>query len=282
MKWQMMVCVLALVGCERVVAVDLPEGPKRLVVEARLERVEGRVTGDQRIRLTTTDAFFSRTLPPAARGATVTVTDDRGGVVALSESAEPGVYTTSALVIEVGRTYTLRIGYDGNSYTSTSQVQAPVAIDSLYFAEPSSGPVGPATGARATIDLLDPARSKDYYLWEQSINGVALTGTDSVTRGRPVAEDVGFDGLSLKRFQPFDGYVVPVGGQVVLRQMRIPGVVYTYYRSLNDQVANGGTPFDVPLTSVRGNVLNATDPSRVALGYFFAAAVVERRATRLQ
>lgn len=56
-------CVL-LAACERVVGLDVAEGPTRLVVEARLERVHGAVSGNQSIRLTTTAPYFANALTP--------------------------------------------------------------------------------------------------------------------------------------------------------------------------------------------------------------------------
>ena len=97
--WLMVTLCLGLGACEQVVRLDLPEGAKQLVVEARLERVRGAVSGMQRIRLTTTDAYFSNTAPPPARGATVQVSDAAGRSFAFTESsAEPGVYVTTSLM----------------------------------------------------------------------------------------------------------------------------------------------------------------------------------------
>jgi hypothetical protein len=270
--------VLCAAGCERVVAVELPEGPERLVVEARLEARADTSDGRQTVRLSTTDAFFSGVRPPPATGAVVRVTDDRGVVVPFPESGVAGTYTTTQLPVRLGRTYTLRVEWQGERYEAVTAVAPGAAIDTLYFAEPAAGSRGPRSGPRATIDLRDDGRVRNWYLWEQEVDGVPLAGPDSLTLGRVVASDLGFDGLGITGFQPFDGAVIRRGATVRLRQIGITEEMMRYYRALNEQVANGGTPFDVPLASVRGNVVGVSPNRPIALGYFFAGAVAERTA----
>ena len=53
---------------------------------------------------------------------------------------------------------------------------------------------------------------------------------------------------------------------------------YRYYRALSDQSTNDGSPFSVPLASVRSNIANITNPSHRPLGYFMATEVAEARA----
>ena len=53
---------------------------------------------------------------------------------------------------------------------------------------------------------------------------------------------------------------------------------YRYYRALSDQSSNNGSPFSVPLGSVRSNIVNLTNSSHRALGYFMASEVAEASA----
>jgi Domain of unknown function (DUF4249) len=262
-------------GCERVVTLNAPEAPKRLVVEARLERVLEAVSGSQRITLSTTDAYFSRTAPPPARGATVRVVDDSGRAVAFTESAAtPGVYTTTALTIVPGRSYTLRITYDGNEYTSTEKALPAVKVDSMYFAE-RLGLIGPKGGLRATISVNDPPSVKNYYLWDQFVDGRRLLSDDSSSFGRITTDDEFFDGGNVADFQPFGGIVVKSGQLVVVRQAAISQQAQQYYEALTSQAINDGSPFGIAPANLRGNVVNTTQPTKPALGYFIVAGVSE-------
>jgi Domain of unknown function (DUF4249) len=271
--------LLAPLACERVVGLDLPEGPRRLVIEARLERVIGRVNGNQSITLTTTAPYFSDAPAPPATGAIVRVTDEDGAVVTFSEPS-PGRYTTDRLTVRVGVEYRLTITHEGQTYEATEVAQSVAPIDSLYFDLPKPGRFSGTEGVRATIDLADPPGTGNFYLWDQFIDGVRVLGPDSSFKYRMVAMDDAVDGLTIRGFQPYEGIDIPVGSTVVMRQIGLSERMYLYYFAFSDQVSADGSPFAVPPASIRGNVSNVTNPSRFPLGYFHAAEVAEARATR--
>lgn len=272
-------CAL-LAACERVVGLDVAEGPRRLVVEARLERVHGRVNGNQSIRLTTTAPYFTNAPTPPASGALVEVRDDRGQVVRFSESATPGTYVTDQLVVTAGTEYQLAITYEGSRYEAREVAQPVPPIDSIYLEKPKPGRFSGDSGVRVTIDLTDPPDQDNWYLWDQFVDGVRQLGPDSTFKLRITAPDESFRGLTIRGFQPFEGVNVNVGSSVLLRQIGIPESIYLYYFALSDQVGGGGSPFSVPPASVRGNVANLTTPTRPALGYFYASEVAEARISR--
>lgn len=279
MRWLRALALVALLGliaaCERIVSVTVPASTPRLVVEARLERVRDAVTGVQRIRLSTTDGYFSSTTPPPARGAAVRVTDDSGRVVVFSESlTEAGVYATNFLIVNVRRSYTLRITYAGQDYTSTETTMSGVRIDSMFFT-PGNGFRGPVNGLRATIALQDPPGVRNFYLWDQFVNGVRLLSPDSGSYSRVVASDEFNEGEYIPDFQPYDGRVVTTGQLVQVRQVSISQQAYRFYTALSEQSRNDGSPFGVPASSLRGNIANITAPATVALGYFIVAEVTQ-------
>ena len=271
---------VGLAGCERVVDLDVSEGPRRLVIEARLERVIGRVNGNQTITLTTTAPYFSDVVPPPATGATVRVTDDAGLAVTFLESA-PGRYTTDQLTIRTGAHYRLTITFEGQTYESIERAMSVAPIDSLYLEAPKPGRFSGTDGVRATIDLVDPPGLGNFYLWDQFIDGVRVLGPDSSFKYRMVAMDDAVDGLTISGFQPYEGIDIPVGSTVVMRQVGLSERMFRYYFAFSDQVSADGSPFAVPPASIRGNVSNVTDASRFPLGYFHAAEVAEARVTRL-
>ena len=271
----MLFALVALVACERVVPVDVDEGPKRLVVEARIERIQGNATGAQVVRLWTTNAYFDSSAPPPATGAVVRVTDELGTVTTYTEGS-PGVYSTSALVGVLGRRYTLSIQYGGEQFESIEILQAVAPIDSLYFAPPEQDFDGRG-GMRATIDFNETPDEENFYLWEQFVNGTRLLGPDSLFRFPMASSDLGLDGREVLKFQPFSGQPVVKNDSVLVRQVAIPKGVYLYYVAMGEQTTNDGSPFAVPASSLHGNVRNVTTPSRPALGYFFAGEVSEAR-----
>lgn len=271
--------LITLAACERVVDLDVGEGPKRLVIEARLERIIGNVSGNQVITLTTTAPYFSDSPPPPAIGATVRVTDGSGATVTFVESA-PGRYTTSQLTLSVGTEYRLTIIYEGQTYESTETAMSVAPIDSLYLEAPRPGRFSGTDGVRATIDLVDPPGLGNFYLWDQYIDNVRVLGPDSSFKYRMVARDDAVDGLTIQGFQPYEGIDIPVGSTVVMRQVGLSERMFRYYFAFSDQVSADGSPFAVPPASIRGNVSNVTDASRFPLGYFYVAEVSEARVVR--
>jgi hypothetical protein len=266
---------LVLTACERVVDVDVAAGDRLLVVEGRLERVLGTAAVPQRVRLTTTDAYFSNAAPPPAAGAAVRVTDDAGTTLTYAASPnEPGLYLSPPFAAQVGRRYTLHVTWEGEQYEASDRLESVAPIDSLYFMERNSV-IGPREGLRATIDTRDPAGQRNYYMWDQLVDGVRLIAADSAFKARVIANDDLVEGKQVSEFQPYGGISVAPGQVVTVRQIALSDAGYRYYVALTDQVVNDGSPFAVATASVRGNVANRTRPARRALGYFMAGEVSE-------
>lgn len=271
-------------GCERIVDLDVPDGPRRLVVEARLERVNVfnlfNNGSTQSIKLSTTSPYFNSIAAPPARNAIVRVTSSAGDTVAFVESAVAGTYTTNTLQVQRHRTYTLHIAFEGQQYEATETTQPVAPIQALYFFPVQPGRFAGTKGVRATINFDDPADERNFYLWDQYVNGVRQLGPDSAFKMRIIANDDALNGISVNEFQPFEGIDIKVGDSVLVRQIGISEAMYRYYFALSDQVGSDGSPFSVPPASIRGNVANLTNPGSPALGYFSVSEVSEMTQVR--
>lgn len=262
-------------GCTRLVSVEVDEGPKRLVVEGRIELG----VPFQRIVLSTTDVFSSPSAPPPATGAVVFVTDDRGHRCDYLEAASPsGIYFCD-FVPEAGATYTLTIDYEGERYQASAALQSGPPIDSLYFKYEEKGIGRGDAGFRAVLDYTDPAGTPNYYLWEMYIDGIQWISVDPGNQFRIISEDRFYDGGRVTGFEPFDEKVLDPGQTIRMRQIALSQDEFRYYTALFEQTAGGGGPFSTPPSSLRGNVANLTAPEHRALGYFSAGRVAERIAT---
>lgn len=282
MRFFLLLALMLLTACERVVELNLPEAPRRLVVAARLERFISSGASLQGLTLSTTADYFTGELPPPATGAVVRVTDDQNRVNVFVETITPGFYQTlTPMLISRGRTYTLTIDFEGQHYVAHDSTRQVPAINSLYFDTPAAGRYAGTEGLRATINFVDPANVRNFYLWEQIVNGVPQTGPDTTVKMRLIGTDQIYNGLPVDGFQPFEGIDIPLNAIVTVRQIAISEAMYRYYFALNDQLAGDGSPFAVPPASVRGNVQNTTNPSLPALGYFYASEVSVRTTTRV-
>lgn len=260
-------------GCERIVEVEIEAGERRLVVEGRIELVKQAPPGLQTIRLTTTDAFFSNRAAPPATGATVTVTSG-SGVVSPFVEAEPGLYVTGDLLPEIGEVYTLSVGYLGDAYRASAELRPVAPIDSLYFIFEEKTIIIEEEGFRAAIDYADPPGERNFYLWEQLVDGVNIIPPDPGNAFNLVSEDEFYDGQAIIGFQPNDEVAIQPGQHAEVRQIALSPEAHDYYYALFEQNALGsGNPFSIPPASVRGNVENRTRPDRFALGFFEAAEV---------
>ncbi|MEP6833870.1 MAG: DUF4249 domain-containing protein [Gemmatimonas sp.] len=281
MRFIVLLALLMLASCERVVDLNLPEAPRRLVVAARLERILTSGASIQAVTLSTTADYFNGEFPPPAAGAIVRVTDDLNRVVTFVETGTRGFYQSlTPMLIGRGRTYTLTIDFEGQSYVATDSTRNVPAVNSLYFNTPQGGRYSGSGGVRATINFVDPANTRNFYLWEQTVNGAPQQGPDTTVKMKIIGSDQIYNGLPVDGFQPFEGIDIPFGAIVTLRQIAISEAMYRYYFAFNDQLAGDGSPFAVQPASLRGNVQNKTNPSLPALGYFYASEVSVRTATR--
>ena len=282
MRIALLFSLILLAGCERVVDYNLPEAPRRLVVEARLERALDFVSQVQSITLSTTADYFGGEFPPAATGAGVQVTDDLNRITAFTETSAAGTYRApTTFVVARGRTYTLAVDFDAQHYVASDSTRQVPRLTNVYFDTPQAGRYSGTDGFRAAINFVDPANAHNFYLWEQFVNGVRQTGPDTVVKLRVIGTDQMFNGLPVDGFQPVEGIDIPMGATVIVRQIAISEATYRYYFALNEQLSGDGSPFAVPPASVRGNVQNKTNPSLPALGYFYVSELSARTATRV-
>ena len=281
MRITLLCSLILLAGCERVVDLNLPEAPRRLVVEARLERALDFVSQVQSVKLSTTADYFSGESPPPATGASVRVTDDLNRTTIFTETATAGTYRApTTFVVLRGRTYTLSVDFEGQHYLASDSTRQVPRLINLYFDTPQAGRYSGTTGFRAAINFADPANVQNFYLWEQFVNGVRQTGPDTVVKLRVIGTDQIFNGLPVDGFQPFEGIDIPMGATVIVQQIAISEATYRYYFALNEQLSGDGSSFAVPPASVRGNVQNKTNPALPALGYFYVSEVSARAAMR--
>ncbi len=92
-----------------------------------------------------------------------------------------------------------------------------VAIDSLYF-QPRQNRSAESDGLRGTIDVRNPEREANYYLWEQSVDGVPSVSADTSFNFRAVASDEFYNGRRVTSYQPYLDVRVRPGQLVRVRQ----------------------------------------------------------------
>ena len=169
MKKKMPILLLLLLcsACTKVINLPLPNASTQLVIQGNVTNA----AGPYQVSIATTVPFTTDNNFPAVDGAAVTITDNTGLYDSLVETS-PGIYTTQgSWQGRPGNTYTLRVGYNGNSYGGSSTMPQPVNLDTVTFQQ--------ITRLRkAVIEVVpnfqDPPGIANYYQFTETINGAPL------------------------------------------------------------------------------------------------------------
>lgn len=245
------VILIFLVSCEDVIEPDLEESAPRLVVEASLVWDVDRTENPQYISLTTTAPYYSDEVTPA-EGAEVFLYGP-GGETYTFEEIEPGFFRNDGFTPESGADYELQIFYDGEEYRATERLVPTVELEFIEQIN-DGGFIGDEIELRAFY--TDPADTENYYLFQFYHDGLSLQlGNDDFTNGNQ-----SFARYSDEDLEPGDIVSVYIQG--------ISERFYQYLNLLVSQTGNRGGPFQTQPTTVRGNVVNVSNPDNFAFGYF--------------
>ncbi|HAA16996.1 MAG TPA: hypothetical protein DCE41_36905 [Cytophagales bacterium] len=242
--------LLVLGACEKIIDVDLNDAEPTLVVEANLNNE----FGPQTVVLTRTTSFFTPETPGAVTNATVTVTDDQGEEVTYDE-VEDGVYVAVFAGVP-GRTYTLQIDTEGETFTAVSEMRPIVSLDSLTFSP--GGGFGPQEGPPTFLPFTnfnDPDEKGNFYRVTEVSEDPARTAFIYLL------DDLATNG-NLVTF-PLFGNSLIAGDTVTIELWHLDPAAHTYFDELGN--TGGGGPFN---SSTPANPTTNLDNG--ALGYFNA------------
>jgi hypothetical protein len=169
------------------------------------------------------------------------------------------VYSTTdpSILGEVGKTYTLQIEHNGKSYSGSTSLLAPVALNNLYWkADESNSEYG-----YSWANLTDPAGQFNGYKWEAKRINLTSSGEylDDLYKRAGYFKDQYFDGLTfefavgnpLKRKDTthLEDYkrFYRIGDTVVIKLSRLDYATYDFFDKKSAQLGNGGNPFATPV-----------------------------------
>ena len=269
--------LISTVSCEKVVTDELnvADTPPRLVIEGGIERNPLRLDQPQRIRLTTTIAYLSKQQPPAVENATVKVGDGTQEWVLIHIG--DGWYEATGIQPELGKTYTLTIAWNGDTYQGGSTLEAVPPIDSLYYAYEAATTITDE-GYFVRLDVTDPAGVANFYYYRVLINDTVFIVPDRGNNRTLIQSDVFFDGQTSSRINPNEEVRIKLGDTVTVQQLGIPRGYFEYLYNLFTQTGNQGLSVvgNPPPAPIRSNLLNTTSPAQYPLGYFYTADVSEK------
>ena len=274
----------------------------------RLLTVDGQITtnfGPHYIKLTRSARYGSNfaDIVSAERFANVSIRDNLGNVVVLSEPAF-GTYATPAnFKGEVGRSYSIQIiTADGKEYISFPEtIRAVPKIDSLsvlFRTSPTSNPLLPKSGLEVYAHFKDEPSVKNFYQWRSS-GLLQLNTRPDLFIQRPrfpapksccdtcwkeeipdkavrIFSDRLTDGNVTKVLAAFvedDGLRMRDKYMVRIFQQSLSENAFRFYRLVEQQTTIEGGIFDPPPATIGGNVIRLDDPEELVIGYFTAADV---------
>lgn len=255
-KFLILSIFISLTGCEEVVDVDLEESSPRLVIEASLYKIKSIPDTPQYIGLSTTAPFFDEEIPPAT-GAEIKVTDSEGQVY-FFEEIDPGLYRNEDLEPGSGISYHLEINYENNIYEATETF---IEVADLESIEQNNNGGFDGDDVELRAFYTDPPEEGNHYLFRFLYEELSLQ----------IYDDEFINGN--RTFAVFTNEDLKEGDRVSFEIQGISKRYYEYLFILRSQAGSGGGPFQTQPTTVKGNIVNTTDPQNFPLGFFRVSEV---------
>jgi hypothetical protein len=247
---------LFLFSCEEVVEVDLETAAPKLVVDAAINWEQGTDGAIQKIKLTTTTNYYSTSVPIVS-GATVFVKNSSNTTFDFIEIPNTGEYVCNNFIPQIEEDYTLTVISNGQTYTATETLKSVASIQRIEQ-DNEGGIIGDQIELKAIF--TDPSPEENYYLFKYKYSNV-------VKLDYQVNDDKFFQGNTF--FSLSNNEDLQPGDEVQVVHFGISQRYYNFMNILLSIAGNtGGSPFQSPPATVRGNIVNTTNFDNYALGYF--------------
>ncbi len=256
--------LLALLGCEDVITLDLPENQNLLVVEGWVTNEERR----QVIRISRTQKFDEQSADTSVPNAVVTVQRD---TIIYRYSYQPsGVYLSdSAFMGAEGSFYGLQVILPaGDTIRSRSFERMPeiVQIDRLEFdfLEQRSE-ADPNQLERVYFPItfsIDPPEKANFYRYVIARNDTIFSNPQDIE----LLDDSAINGNRFRN--EFRTFNFKSGDLVSIELRSISREAFQFFQLLRNQSTSLGTSSGTAPASIEGNLLLQNNPGQQVLGYF--------------
>lgn len=252
----LIIATLFFLSCEEVIDVDLNTAAPILVIDAAINWQKGTVGNEQKIILSTSTDFYSNVIPKVS-GASVAVKSNENLNYSFVEIPNTGEYKCTNFKPILGETYTLTVVYKGETYTAIETMQSVSPIDAITQKDN-----GGFSGKDYEIEVTfkDPT-AKNFYL-AKFFPDISKSPSYSILKDE-------FTNGNLKSWQ-FSDEDLKQGSKIDITHY---GVSQSYYNYMNKIISissssGGGSPFQTPPATVRGNIVNQNNVNNYALGFF--------------
>lgn len=273
-------CFLLNAGCEKVVEIDTPQAPPRLVVGGLLRVDEQEPFIPVRIQLTETSDFFEPRPVTRAESAIITVNRYEGdnlietsSSILAEETPGSGIYIPDpdafgeqripTVFLNEEVQFILQIRHNGRQYLAETWYQPVVPIDFLLQGRRT---LQEGDETELIVSFTDLPQQDDFYLFDFG-RGEYLVTEDTFYQGQ------------FFQFSYFYEDPIEPGTEMRVSIMGADLQFYNYMGLLIEQSELEG-PFQTPAATVRGNLVDVTEidnrdrfdntgrPEVFPLGYF--------------
>jgi len=217
----MLPALLVLWSCEEMITVNLIDENSKVVIESFITNEESPVM----VKITKSQAFFNQSRFTPVNNASVqlqylAVKDqliEKGG----------GYYVSSKTRGISGRTYTLKIGTEGEKFEATVELPPIVPIDKVYF-QPG---LFRTDSLNIVVEFLDPGRTENYYRVKLYRNGRYAVNdyylmSDAFSDGQRIVAPV------------YYRYFTP-GDTVVVELLNLERCTWKYLKGMSESIQQG-------------------------------------------
>ena len=277
-KWSALcllaVCLLTL-GCQREIDMELPEYQPKLVVEGTIENGSPAM-----VLLTRSIPYFAEINMETLRDS-VLITGSKARVFMTSETGQTEelrfqlspdapyyvAFMGKNVIGQEETHYTLRVEYDGKTYTAETYIPKTFDLDSIGFDQ--SAEILNEEQATIRMQITDPADEENYYAFFCKVKCPTLQDRLWIS-GLPVAfDDRTFNGLTFNyeltrlgystllygmmddsQQEAFGRRTFRPGDTVYVKRTQIDYHTYRYLLSAGSEAAMGSNPFTNPMPAV--------------------------------
>lgn len=243
---RLLLITLLFTSCEKVVDLKYKDNQSGIVIEGNITNQSGSciVKISRSVGLITTGAY------PTIDNAIVTISDDAGHSAVLAAQGN-GTYSAAALTGVAGRTYTLTVQAENQTYVAQSTMPAPVPFDSIKVEE-VAGPGGDKEYNLIPV-YTDAAIRGNHYRFVLYLNG-------KLVNQHFIQDDVVRNGaLNTFRLElNNDNFTLKPGDAVSLTMQCVDDRVALYYKTLalmSDSGPGGGTTPNNPPNNMSNGAL---------------------------
>lgn len=244
-------------SCENVVDIPLENQKPKLVIDAAIKWQKGSTGANQTIKLSLTNDFYSDAIV-FANGAQVTLTNSSNTVFNFVETPNTGNYVCTNFVPVINEDYTLKVVYQGETYTATSKLLACPPIANVQQ-EVLPG-----------INGQDQYQIKFFFQDNGSEDNFYLVGAKN-----PNLKIYEYGAISDEFFQGnmmFGFYTNDKINRNDIIPLTVQCMNSSYFNYMSKLIAisgaNTGNPFATPPATLRGNIINQSNTENFPLGYF--------------